>query len=165
MITPEKFEDERGFFARSWDKAIFEEKKLDSRLVQCSISFNKHKGTIRGIHYQDSPHEETKVVRCTKGSVFDVVLDLRKNSKTFKQWFGIKLDSNEYKQLYIPKGIAHGFQTLEDNTEIFYQIGEYHRPELYRGIRYDDPSFNIKWPLKITNVSKKDASFPDFEKV
>ena len=106
LITVEKFEDERGFFARSWDDSVFKEKNLNPKLVQCSISHNKQKATIRGMHYQESPYGETKLVRCTKGSIYDVVVDLRKNSKTFKKWFGVILNSNEYAQLYIPEGIA-----------------------------------------------------------
>ena len=163
LITVEKFEDERGFFARSWDDSVFKEKNLNSKLVQCSISHNKQKGTIRGMHYQESPHAETKLVRCTKGSIFDVVVDLRKNSKTFKKWLGVKLNSKEYTQLYIPEGIAHGFQTLEDNSDVFYQMSEYHHPKYYNAVRWDDPVFNIKWPLQVSCISKKDANVNDFK--
>ena len=122
VIKPEKIEDERGFFARSWDKKIFEEKNLNSNFIQSSISYNKKKGTLRGLHYQIEPFAETKLVRCIKGSVYEVIIDIRKNSKTYKKWISLKLDSNEYTMLYVPNGLALGFQSLEDNTELFYQI-------------------------------------------
>ena len=163
LINIEKFEDERGFFGRSWDDSIFKEKNLNPKLVQCSISYNKQKGTIRGMHYQESPYGETKLVRCTKGSIYDVVVDLRKNSKTYKKWFGVILDSNKHTQLYIPEGIAHGFQTLEDNSDVFYQISEYHHPEHYNAVRWNDPMFNIDWPLQVSCISKKDANVNDFK--
>lgn len=164
IIEPEKIEDERGFFARSWDSKVFEKKGLNSKLVQCSISYNKKKGTLRGPHYQIPPYEEDKLVRCTSGKIFDVIIDLRKESKTFKEWLSVELSKENYRMLYIPKGFAHGFQTLEDNTEIFYQISEFHMSEYYRGVRWDDPTFNIEWPLKISVISKKDSSFELFKK-
>jgi|TARA_B110000495_G_C22837534_1_gene488503 dTDP-4-dehydrorhamnose 3,5-epimerase len=160
IIEIEKIEDERGFFARSWDKEEFKKKKLDCNLLQCSISFNKKKGTIRGLHYQLAPFEETKLVRCTRGKIYDVIVDLRKSSKTYKKWVGVELSENNHKIMYIPKGFAHGFQTLKDDSEIFYQISEYHKPKYYAGVCWNDPSFNIKWPIELSVISKKDSSYP-----
>lgn len=159
IIEIEKHEDERGFFARTWDKRIFAEHNLNENLVQCSISFNKKKGTLRGMHYQESPYEETKLVRCIKGKIFDVIIDLRKSSTTFMKWIGVELSDKNYKMLYIPEGFAHGFQTLEDNTEVLYQISQYYMPEYLRGIRWDNKEVNITWPLKPTVISKKDNSY------
>ncbi len=163
IIEIEKWNDERGFFARTWDKKIFEEKGLNPNLVQCNISFNKKKGTIRGLHYQAPPYEEVKLVRCTHGSAYEVIVDLRKDSDTFKQWMGVELRGTDYKILYVPEGFALGFQTLEDNTELFYQMSEFYMPEYAYGIRYDDSEFNIKWPEKVTLISKRDQSFKSFK--
>jgi len=162
VIEPEKIEDERGFFARVWDKDEFSKMRLDSKIVQSSISINKKKGTIRGMHYQSKPHEENKIVRCTRGKIFDVLIDLRPNSKTFKKWFSIELTENNYKMMYIPKGFAHGFQTLKDNTEISYDIFEFYYPKSSRGIRWDDDEFRIRWPLKVSKISQKDATYTSF---
>jgi len=163
IIELEKLEDERGFFARTWDKKIFAEHGLDPKLVQCSISFNKKKGTIRGLHYQQSPYEESKIVRCTRGKIFDVIVDLRVKSKTFKKWFGIELFPQSYKMLYVPKGFAHGFQTLANNTEVFYQISEFYKKKYASGFRWNDNSFDIRWPLKSTIISKTDSSLQLFK--
>jgi dTDP-4-dehydrorhamnose 3,5-epimerase len=165
IIEPEKVEDERGFFARSWDKKIFEESGLNSNLVQCNISFNKKKGTIRGLHYQTSPYEEAKLVRCTKGKVFEVMIDLRSKSETFMNWLGIELTSENYRMLYVPEGFALGLQTLEDNSELFYQMSQIYIPEYSRGIRWDDKTFRISWPLKPTIISKKDLSYGQFNEL
>ena len=165
IINIEKIEDERGFFARTWDKNEFSKRNLDSEFVQSSISVNKKKGTIRGMHYQDKPCEESKIVRCTKGRIFDVIIDLRTNSKTFKEWFSVELSGDNYKMLYIPKGFAHGFQTLEDNSEVFYEISEYYNSKFAKGVRWDDETFNIKWPLKVSIISQKDSSNPIFHKI
>jgi len=151
------------FFARAWDQKQFEEHGLNPKLVQCSISFNKKTGTIRGMHYQKKPFEETKLVRCTRGKIFDVIVDLRPHSKTFKGWYSIELSHENYKMLFIPEGFAHGFQTLEDNAEVFYQISEYYMPEYARGIKWNDKSFQIKWPLKPAEMSQRDMSYPSFE--
>lgn len=164
IIELEKVEDERGFFARSWDKKIFEEHGLNSNLFQCNISFNKKKGTLRGLHYQISPYEEAKLVRCTKGKVFEVMIDLRPKSETFMNWHGLELTSENYKMLYVPEGFALGLQTLEDNTELFYQMSQIYMPDYSRGIRWDDAMFQIKWPLKPTIISKKDISYMPFKK-
>jgi len=162
IIESEKIEDDRGFFSRIWDKIIFEEKGLDSNILQSSISFNKKRGTLRGMHYQVQPYEESKLVRCTKGSIFDVIVDIRKNSKTFKNWMSVKLSESNYKMLYIPKGFAHGFQTLEDNSEVYYEITEISSPEHSRSFRFDDNTIRIKWPLKVSVISPKDNECKSF---
>lgn len=162
IIEMEKTEDERGFFARAWDEEIFRQQNLNAKIVQCNVSFNKKSGTLRGLHYQDSPYEEAKLVRCTKGRAYEVLLDLRPKSATYKQWQQIELSHDSYKMLYVPEGFALGFQTLEDNTELFYQMSEKYVPEYSRGIRYDDPSFKITWPLKVQTISKRDLSFEQF---
>ena len=162
VIEVERLEDERGFFARSWCAREFAAKGLDSQLVQCNVSVNKRKGTLRGLHYQIPPHAEAKLVRCTRGSLYDVIVDLRKDSPTFLKWFAIELTATNHRMLYIPKLFAHGFQTLEDDTEIFYQMSEFYSPGDARGARWDDPLFAITWPQgeqKI--VSSRDASYPD----
>ena len=162
IIQLEKKEDERGFFARVWDIKKFEEKNLNSKLVQSNISFTKKKGTIRGLHYQIHPYEETKIILCTKGSIFDVIIDLRSDSATYKKWVFHNLSSEDYKMLFIPEGFAHGFQALEDNTEIFYHVSQFYTPSAERGIRWDDPLFNINWPIKKKVISQKDNSYEDF---
>ncbi len=163
VIEPEKLQDERGFFARTWCQREFAGQGLNPGLVQCNISFNKRKGTLRGMHFQIFPHEETKLVRCTSGAVFDVIVDLRPESRTFKQWFAIELSSDNHKMIFIPEGFAHGFQTLTDNTELFYQMSEFFSPEYARGVRWNDPEFNINWPEKISIISEKDKSLGFFE--
>ena len=164
IIEPETSEDERGSFYRIWDKKIFQENGLNDNLVQISISFNKKKGTLRGMHFQTKPFEEAKIVRCTKGKIFDVVIDLRPESKTFMNWTSFELDSNESKILYIPEGFAHGFQTLEDNTEIVYQISNWYSPEHASGLRWDDNKLQINWPIQNPIISKKDLTFDSVEK-
>jgi dTDP-4-dehydrorhamnose 3,5-epimerase len=155
-------EDERGFFARTWCQNEFIEHGLNTILVQCNISFNKKKGTLRGMHYQCAPFEETKLVRCIKGAIFDVIIDIRPESKTYKQWFGIELTSENKNMLYVPKGFAHGFQTLVDETEVLYQMSEFYYPDYSRGIRWDDKAFDIKWPINNIIISDKDTSWGDF---
>ena len=164
IIEPEISGDERGSFYRIWDKKIFQENGLNDNLVQISISFNKKKGTLRGMHFQKKPFEEAKIVRCTKGKIFDVVIDLRTESKTFMNWASFELDSNESKILYIPEGFAHGFQTLEDNTELVYQISNWYSPEHASGLRWDDNKFQINWPIQNPIISKKDLTFDSAEK-
>lgn len=163
IITPEIKADERGFFARSWCKKEFSSHGLNPNLVQCNISFNQKKATLRGMHYQAKPHEEAKLVRCTMGSIYDAIVDLRPESPTFKQWVAVELTRENSQMLYVPEGMAHGFQTLVDNTEVFYQMSEFYYPELARGVRWNDPSFNIDWPEQEERViSDKDRSYPDF---
>jgi dTDP-4-dehydrorhamnose 3,5-epimerase len=164
IIDSEMKEDERGFFARSFCMKEFESHGLNPRVAQCNISFNRKKGTLRGMHYQIAPHEEAKLVRCMRGSIYDVIIDLRRHSATFKQWLAVELTAINYRMLYIPNGFAHGFQTLEDNTEVFYQMSEFYYPEYARGVRWDDPSFCIKWPLAKPIMSEKDKSYPLFGK-
>src|SRR5580704_6330213 len=141
--------DERGFFARTWCQREFEEHGLNAKLVQCSVSFNKRKGTLRGIHYQAAPAPETKLVRCTRGAIYDVVVDLRPESPTFKDWIGVVLTGTDRNMIYVPQGFGHGFLTLEDETEVLYQISEFYCPELTRGVRWNDPSFQIVWPGEV----------------
>lgn len=155
--------DERGWFARSWCKTEFESNNLSPNLAQCSISFNVRKGTLRGMHYQAAPHMEAKLVRCTAGSIYDVVLDLRPKSPTFKQWNGVVLDAAKRNMVYVAEGCGHGFLTLEDNTEIFYQMSEFYHPDLARGVRWDDPAFQIRWPAEPAVLSERDRSYLSFE--
>ena len=159
IIMPEKLNDERGYFTRSWDKEIFEKNKINSSILQCNISYNKKKGTVRGLHYQTKPFEEAKLVRCTNGKVFEILLDLRRDSKTYLKWIGIEIDSKDLKMIFVPEGFALGFQTLEDDTTLFYQMSQIYKPEFARGVRYDDPILNIKWPIEVTNISEKDKDW------
>jgi dTDP-4-dehydrorhamnose 3,5-epimerase len=160
IIEPELIQDERGFFARTWSQEEFASHGLNSKLVQCNSSFNKHLGTLRGMHYQIPPHEEAKLVRCTAGAIYDVIVDLREDSPTRSKWIGVELSAGNRLMVYIPEGFAHGFQTLEDDTEVFYQISEYFHTESARGVRWDDPAFGINWPLGISVISERDRSYP-----
>ena len=160
IITPDLIEDERGFFARTFCRREFESQGLDPNIVQCNISFNKTKGTLRGMHYQARPHSEAKLVRCTAGDIYDVIIDLRPESPTFKQWFAAELSAENRRLLYIPKGFAHGFQTLAHNTELIYHHSAFHSPDYARGLRFDDPALNIAWPLPVIMVTPKDRSYP-----
>lgn len=162
IIDIERLQDERGFFARSWCQKEFRAQGLDAGLVQCSVSFNTKKGTLRGMHYQVKPYEEAKLVRCTMGSIYDVIVDLRQDSSTYRQYVGFVLSAENRKMLYVPKGFAHGFLTLEDNTEIFYQMSEFFAPEYGRGFRWNDPIFRISWPTDIKIISDRDRNLPDF---
>ena len=162
IIELERLEDERGFFARSFCQREFEKHGLNPRIVQCNVSFNKKKSTLRGMHYQVVPHEEAKLVSCIRGAIYDVIIDLRPNSPTYCQWFAVELSAENYKMLYIPEGFAHGFQTLEDNTVVFYQMSEFYHPECARGVRWDDSAFGIDWPLLNPILSDRDRFFKDF---
>lgn len=162
IIEPEFKEDERGFFARTWCQREFREHGLNTSLVQCNISFNKKKGTLRGMHFQKPPYEEAKLVRCTMGAIYDVIIDLRPDSSTFKKWFATELTAENRKMLYIPEGFAHGFITLTDNTEVFYQMSQFYYPEYAIGVRWNDPSFNIIWPIDVAVISDRDRNYPDF---
>jgi len=159
IIKFEKHEDERGFFTRVWDKKLFQENGLNSDLLQISFSFSKKRGTLRGMHLQKKPFEESKLVRCTNGKIFDVIIDLRQKSSTYKKWISVELSSDNLQGLYIPEGFAHGFQTLEDNCEVCYHISNWFSPEHARGIRWDDEEFNITWPINNPIISKKDLSY------
>lgn len=162
VIEPERSEDERGFFARTWCRREFETNGINVDFVQCNISFNRKKGTLRGIHCQITPNQEAKLVRCTSGAIYDVIIDLRHDSETFKQWISVELTNENRKMIYIPEGFAHGFLTLENNTEVFYQMSVYYAPESARGVRWNDPAFSITWPIDIKVISEKDAQYPDF---
>lgn len=163
VIEPEPHEDARGLFARTWCQREFQARGLETRMAQCSTSFNKRKGTLRGLHYQVAPAAETKVVRCTRGSLYDVIVDLRPGSPTFLRHIGIVLTADNRKMLYVPSGCAHGFQTLEDDTEIFYQISEFWTPEHARGVRWDDPLFAIAWPDDQRTIIERDLQYSDFQ--
>lgn len=160
IIEPEIIEDERGFFACSWTADEFEKQGLNPRLVQCNISFNSRSGTVRGMHFQNKPHEEAKLVRCTQGAIYDVAVDLRKDSPTKYRWVGAELSADNHRMFYIPEGFAHGYQTLADSTEIFYQMSEYYHPESAGGVRWNDPALNLKWPLPLTVIADRDANYP-----
>ena len=162
IIELERCEDERGFFARSWSRREFEARGLDSRIAESNISFNKKKGTLRGMHYQAAPHGQAKLVRCTAGAVYDCVIDLRPDSQTFTQWVGVELTAHNQLMVHVPDGFAHGFQTLEDGTEIFYEMSQAYVPESSRGVRWNDPVFGIDWPLEVTAINERDRLYPDY---
>jgi len=163
IIEPELQTDDRGFFARSFCKEEFQKHGLDIDIVQCNISYNKKKGTLRGMHYQVPPFEEAKIVSCTKGSIYDVVVDLRKESLTYCQWVSTELSEKNFKMMYIPKGCAHGFQTLEDEAIVYYQMTEFFHPECARGVRWDDPAIGIIWPVPARIISEKDQRSVDLK--
>ena len=163
IVEPKKLADERGFFARSWCEREFRDRGLNPNLVQCNISFNKTKGTVRGMHLQIEPYAEAKLVRCTQGAIYDVIVDLRSVSPTYKQWIGVELTPANHKALYVPEGFAHGFQTLADNTEVFYQMSQFYAPKCARGYPWNDPSFQIDWPLEVSVISDKDRSLINYD--
>ena len=163
VVEPEPRSDDRGFFARQWCRDEFAQAGLSAAFVQCNGSFSKRMGTLRGMHYQTAPHEEIKLIRCIRGAVFDVVIDLRSSSPTYKQWFGIELTADNRKMLYVPAGCAHGYLTMADESEVLYPVTEAYRPESERGVRWDDPAFGIQWPpVAALTISAKDASWPDY---
>jgi dTDP-4-dehydrorhamnose 3,5-epimerase len=162
IIEPERHEDERGFFARVWCQQEYQAQGVNPRLVQCSVSFNKQRGTLRGMHWQQAPHAEAKVVRCTMGAIYDVIIDLRPDSATFKSYEALLLTPENRTMLYIPEGCAHGFLTLLDNTEVFYQMSEFYHPENQTGVRWNDPAFGIHWIDEVRVISPRDAHYPDF---
>jgi len=163
VIEPERFNDERGFFARIFSDREFERHGINPRIAECNISFNKKKGTLRGMHYQAPPHAQAKTVRCTAGAIYDVIIDLRKDSPTFKQWASVKLSATNRLTLYVPEDFAHGFQTLEDNTEVLYQMSEVYAPESARGVRWNDPAFGVEWPPATRIIIARDNSYEDWE--
>ena len=163
LIEPERFEDERGWFARTFDREEFRARGLDYEVVQCNASYNTKRDTLRGMHYQAEPHGESKLVRCVRGAIFDVALDLRRDSSTYLAWHGVELSADNGHALYIPAGLAHGFQTLRDDSEVLYQMGQAYVPEAARGVRFDDPAFAIEWPeARDRIVSERDAGYADF---
>ena len=165
LIEPELRSDERGAFARTWCQRDFEVRGLSTRLAQCSVSFNVRRATLRGLHFQAEPHAEAKLVRVTRGAIYDVALDLRPASSTYLQWFAAELSAENRHMLYIPEGCAHGFQTLTDDAEVFYQISEFYEPNAGRGVRWNDPVFGIHWPLGNPILSDRDRNYPDYEPV
>ena len=164
IIELEKNEDERGFFARSFCQKEFKEHGIDFNIAQCNVSYNNKKGTLRGMHYQSAPFEEAKLVSCIRGRIYDVIIDLRKNSNTYCKWLAIELSEENNKVLYVPKGLAHGFQTLENNSIVFYQMSEFFNPEYSQGIGWDDSLFSIIWPLDSRIISIKDKKLPSYRK-
>lgn len=162
LIELEKHADQRGFFARAFCRQEFEDHGLNSQVDQCNVSFNKCKGTLRGMHYQAAPFAEAKLVRCTSGSIYDVIIDLRPSSPTFKRCFAVELSAANRKILYVPEEFAHGFQTLEDNTEVFYQMSQSYSAEHARGVRWNDPAFGIGWPADERTINGRDQNYPDF---
>ena len=162
VIAIERLSDARGFFARSFCAREFEDHGLNPSLAQCNISYNRHAGTLRGMHFQASPFEEAKLVRCTRGAIHDVIIDLRPDSPTFMQHVGVQLTPDARNMLYVPEGFAHGFLTLEDHTEVFYQMSEFYVPGAARGFRWDDPAFAIDWPAPVSVISERDAAYADF---
>lgn len=162
ILELQKIEDERGFFARGFCQEEFKKRGLDYNITQCNTSYNKNKGTLRGMHYQISPYEEAKLISCMKGSIYDVIIDLRKDSITYCKWISVELSADNYRMLYVPKGFAHGFQTLMDDSIVFYQMTEYYHPESARGISWDDPRFKIKWPINKIIISARDKSHKPF---
>lgn len=162
IIKLEPIEDARGFFVRSFCQKEFEKLGLNSKIVQCNISYNQKAGTLRGMHYQLQPCSETKIISCIKGSIYDVIIDLKKDSPTYLQWISVELSEKNRKMLYIPENFAHGFQTLQDDTYIYYQMGNFYEPGSASGIRFNDPTFNIDWPIENNIISDKDLSYADF---
>jgi dTDP-4-dehydrorhamnose 3,5-epimerase len=162
VVDPERREDQRGYFARTWCQREFAGHGLDSRLVQCSVSHNFRRGTLRGLHWQEAPHAEVKLVRCTRGAAWDVIVDLRPSSPTYARHFGVELSEQSGRALYIPQGFAHGFQTLVDGTEMFYQMSAFYEPSAARGVRWNDPAFGIVWPVPDPILHPRDGGYPDF---
>ena len=165
FIELEKKTDERGFFARAWCQKEFEEHNLISKFVQCNLSYNKQRDTLRGMHFQLAPCEEAKLVRCIRGAIFDVIIDLRPSSPTNLRWIGVELTSSNYRMLYVPEGFAHGYITLTDDAEVFYQVSQFYSSGHERGIRWDDPTFKIDWPIHSRPlISEKDMRWPDYKR-
>jgi dTDP-4-dehydrorhamnose 3,5-epimerase len=166
VIEPELLRDDRGWFARTFDAREFADRGLEPAIAQCNASFNALAGTLRGLHYQAEPHGEPKLVRCSRGAIFDVAVDLRPDSPAYRKWVGIELSAANTLLLYLPRGVAHGFQTLVDNCEVLYQMGAEYVPESARGVRWDDPAFAIEWPEVATGsrtISERDSDYPDFD--
>jgi dTDP-4-dehydrorhamnose 3,5-epimerase len=165
LVDIELREDDRGFFARAWDVDEFEAFGLAGRVAQCNVSFNRVAGTLRGMHFQRAPHEEAKLVRCTRGAIYDAIVDLRPDSPAFRRWIAVELSEENRRALYVPEGCAHGYQTLIDATETFYLVSERYTPGSEGGVRWDDPAFGIEWPHADPRImSEKDASWADFDR-
>lgn len=162
IIDVERLEDQRGFFARSWSQPEMRAHGVGVSFVESNISFNRKKGTLRGMHFQSAPRAQAKLVRCTMGAIYDVAIDLRPASPTFRQWVGVELTAENRRQFFIPEGFAHGFQTIEENTELFYQVSDYYTPELSGGVRWNDPAFAVEWPHAARTIVARDEQYPDF---
>lgn len=163
IIEIERLGDERGFFARAWCQKEFEARGLKANWVQANLAFSEKRGTLRGLHYQIAPYEEAKLMRCIRGAIYDVIVDLRPESRTYKQWFSVELTADNHKMLYVPEGFAHGYQTLVDNSETYYPVSQFYSPGFERGVRWDDPAFGIEWPyVEDMIISDKDRSWSDF---
>jgi len=162
VIDPERLSDDRGFFARSFCAREFEAHGLNPRVAQCNVSFNPRRGTVRGMHFQRPPHAEAKLVRCTAGALWDVALDLRPDSPTFCRHFAVELSAENRRMLYLPEGLGHGYQTLAEDTEVFYQVSVPYAPDHGGGVRWNDPAFDIAWPLPVTMIAERDRTYPDF---
>jgi dTDP-4-dehydrorhamnose 3,5-epimerase len=162
VIRPERHEDDRGFFARTFCVNEFAEHGVDSTVVQRSVSFNARRGTLRGMHYQMSPHQENKLVSCSRGSIYDVIVDLRRESPSYRRWLAVTLRADDYDTLFIPAGCAHGFLTLEDDSVVRYEMSAFHEPTAARGLRFDDPAFGIEWPFHPAVISPRDLGYPPF---
>lgn len=160
LIECDRHADARGFFARLWCRREFEAHGLATDFPQENLSVNDKAGTLRGLHYQRAPHAETKVIRCTRGALYDVMVDLRPDSPTYLRWHAVALNAEDYRALYIPQGLAHGFQTMSDRTEAQYMVSTYYAPQAEGGLRYDDPALNIRWPLPVSVISDKDRNWP-----
>jgi len=163
LVELELIRDDRGFFARTWCADEFKTQGLGTKLAQCSVSYNRRRGTLRGMHYQAEPHAEAKLVRCSAGAIYDVIVDLRQGSATYRQWLALELTAANHKMIYIPEGFAHGFQTLAEESEVFYQISEPYVSECARGVRWNDPAFRIDWPIADPIISDRDRNFPDHQ--
>jgi dTDP-4-dehydrorhamnose 3,5-epimerase len=162
VIDVQRREDDRGFFARTFCENELRARGLDTRVAQCNISWNRARGTLRGLHYQEAPHEETKIVRCTRGAIWDVIVDLRRDSKTYRQWTGVDLTAGNRRALYIPHGLAHGFITRVDDAEVLYMMGETYVEGAARGLAWNDPAFAISWPIEPAVISERDRGYPQW---
>ncbi len=163
VIEPERIKDHRGFFARVWCKNELRQQGLETELAQTNVGFSYRKGTLRGLHFQEPPHTEVKIVRCTRGSVFDVIVDLRPESPSYKRWFGVELSEENCKMIYVPEGCAQGYITLTDNAEIYYHTSEFYHPESERGVRWDNSAFDFRWPMAPSVISRRGRAFPDWK--
>jgi len=163
IIGVNKLEDDRGFFGRLWCEKELKEHNLNTNIVQSNVSLSEKKGTLRGMHFQRNPFQETKLVRCTKGSIYDVIIDLRPDSPTYKKWFGVKLTADNHKMIYVPENFAHGFLTLQDNSEVYYLVTQFYNKDAEAGLRYNDPTFKIEWPTEIVEISEKDNNHQNFD--
>lgn len=163
IVDLEQRADNRGFFARTWCQHEFAQQGMVARIVQANMSYNIHKGTLRGMHFQNAPYMETKLVRAVRGAIYDVIIDLRADSPTYKRWIGVELTADNRRALFVPEGFAHGFQTLTDDADVMYQVSEFYTPGAEGGLRYNDSAFDIQWPLPVSVISDKDASWADFQ--